>query len=270
MFLKLLKMVMDAFQDYHYFKCLLIDVFSVWFKLLNIVPRLLFRSSTNTQTDRAQWAASVGSAGFRNGVVLSILIILWIHIYDWTECSWQCLKNLEDVWMHVRSWSGMVWLEPETDRKGSSKSRQGFIALHGWLMKSRCDSFGTLRPQGRAGHKDRVAQLERAPPAAPEFWQRQGLRTGPQCESRFSGFWVPNVLVIILKWKSQPWTPWGPMSSSPPSSRNPGIHTPRTSRFSWWSWVVQCTTQTRTMRRGIRRLGVLRAQISDSWAMLAL
>ena len=98
-----------------------------------------------------------------------------------------------DVWMHVRSWSGMVWLEPETDRKGFSKSRRGFIAWHGWLMESRCDSFGTLRPQGRAGHKDCVAELERAPPAAPEFWQRQGLRTGPRCKSRFSVFWVPNV-----------------------------------------------------------------------------
>ena len=70
---------------------------------------------------------------------------------------------------------------------------QGFIALHGWLMKSRCDSFWTLRSQGRAGHRERVAQLERAPPAAPEFWQRQGLRTGPRCKSWFSGFWVPNV-----------------------------------------------------------------------------
>ena len=38
--------------------------------------------------------------------------------------------------------------------------------------------------------------------AAPEFWQRQGPRTGPRCKNRFCGFWVPNVLVFMLNRKS--------------------------------------------------------------------
>ena len=40
---------------------------------------------------------------------------------------------------------------------------------------SHSDSDSVVSHKGRAGHKDRVAELERAPPAAPEFWQRQGL-----------------------------------------------------------------------------------------------
>ena len=122
-------------------------------------------------------------------------------------------------------------------------------------MKSRCDSFGTLRR--RADHKDLVKKLETAQEAGelkpPHYWQRQGRRTGPRCKSRFCGFWVPNVLVIILTRKSQPWTPWGPMSSSPPSSRNPGIPTPKTTNWCSCNWVVPCTTQIRTMSRYARR-----------------
>ena len=79
-FLKLLKMVIDDFQVYHYFHFLFIDVFFMVIPTFEVVPWSLFRSSTNTQTDRAQWAASVGSAGVRKVVVLSIWIALWIDI----------------------------------------------------------------------------------------------------------------------------------------------------------------------------------------------
>lgn len=45
------------------------------------------------------------------------------------------------------------------------------------------------QPQGRAHHKDRVAELERAPPAAPEFWQRQGLRPHVVISTKFQEPW---------------------------------------------------------------------------------
>ena len=38
----------------------------------------------------------------------------------------------------------------------------------------------TATHKGRAGHKDRVAELERAPPADPEFWQRPKDRASVQ------------------------------------------------------------------------------------------
>ena len=72
---------------------------------------------------------------------------------------------------------------------------------------SHSDSDSVVSHKGRAGHKDHVAerhglcdQLDLR--AAPEFWQRQGPRTGPRCKNRFCGFWVPNVLVFMLNRKS--------------------------------------------------------------------
>ena len=132
MFLKLLNMVIDAFQVYHHFKLLFIvffqcdsnfwtlflDCFSGLYKIYKkhpnrqLKPTLkgslvqCFIGTWNMRFCYAQWAASVGSAGCRKVAVLSILIILWIDIrITVTDGSWQCLKMCGCMSDLGRAWS---------------------------------------------------------------------------------------------------------------------------------------------------------------------
>ena len=150
--------------------------------------------------------------------------------------KWSCTKNQDPIFVRYdgRKSEKMMLaspLDPQPDLRKDSRQWSIFMTWRSWhcdpqpAMGAHCcseraswstarakdkeqrpshsDSDSVVSHKGRAGHKDHVAlrhglcdQLDLR--AAPEFWQRQGPRTGPRCKNRFCGFWVPNVLVFML------------------------------------------------------------------------